>query len=64
MTDADDGEEGRVICEMDSDRGMEYFKLVHNDDIIDMWYVVAYTVHCIGRHFALLLYIVHHTLLP
>ena len=39
VTDADDDEAGRVTCEMDSENGMEYFKLVHNDDIVDMWYV-------------------------
>ena len=26
---------------MDSENGMEYFKLVHNDDIVDMWYVFS-----------------------
>lgn len=37
VTDADADEAGRVSCEMDSENGMEFFVLVHNDDIMDMW---------------------------
>ena len=39
VTDADDGEAGRVVCEMTSENGMEYFKLVHDDGVSDMWLV-------------------------